>query len=116
MSIFTLNAIFVESVDEFIKNINLEKSKEIVYRNVHEDGIIDVIYREYKDDITLSGDIVAFTDGKIELTYSMPLKNIGLSINPHYIAQNVHEYLVECYKIADTLRKVCIQTNPDMDS
>ena len=29
MSIFTLNAIFVESVDEFIKNINLEKSNEI---------------------------------------------------------------------------------------
>ena len=39
----------------------LEKSKEIVYRNVHEDGIIDVIYREYKDDITLSGVIFFFS-------------------------------------------------------
>ena len=114
MSIFTLNAIFVESVDEFIKNINLEKSKEIVYRNVHEDGIIDVIYREYKNDIALSADIFAFTDGKTELAYSMPLKNIGMSINPHYIAQSVHEYLVECYKIADILRKVSVQTNPDL--
>ena len=111
MSIFTLNAIFVESVDEFIKNINLEKSKEIVYRNVHEDGIIDVIYREYKNDIALSADIFAFTDGKTELAYSMPLKNIGMSINPHYIAQSVHEYLAECYKIADLLGKVRIQNS-----
>lgn len=113
MGIFTMNVIFVESVDEFIKNINLAKSNEIVYRNVHADGIIDIIYREYKDDIALSADIVAFTDGKMELAYSMPLKQIGMSINPNYIAQSVHEYLVECYKIAETLRKVTIQQNPD---
>ena len=113
MSIFTLNVIFVESVDEFIKNINLAKSNEIVYRNVHEDGIIDVIYREHKDDIALSADIVAFIDGKTELMYSMPLKMIGMSINPHYIAQSVHEYLVECYKMAETLRKVTVQKNLD---
>jgi hypothetical protein len=111
MSIFALNVVFVESVDEFIKSINLEKSNEIVYRNVHDSGVIDIIYREYKSDIALSADIIAFTDGKTELAFSMPLKNIGLSINPHYIAQSVHEYLAECYKIADLLGKVRIQNS-----
>ena len=108
----TPRVIFTESVDDFIQNILLEKSKEIIYRATHDFGVIDIIYRDYKD-IDLFADIVSFIDGKTEISFSMPTKNIGSSIHPLYIARTVHEYLVECYKMAEILSKTRLQVNPD---
>lgn len=110
----TTRAIFTESVDDFIQNILLEKSKEIIYRATHDFGVIDIIYRDYKD-IDLLADIVSFTDGKTEIVFSMPAKNIGASIHPLYVARSVHEYLVECYKMAEVLSKTRLQTNRDSE-
>jgi len=109
----TTRAIFTESVDDFIQSIILEKSKEIIYRTTNDFGVIDIIYRDYKD-IDLFADIVSFADGKTEIVFSMPVKNLGASIHPLYIARSVHEYLVECYKMAEILSKTRLQTNPDI--
>ena len=110
----TTRAIFTESVDDFIQNILLEKSKEIIYRATHDFGVIDIIYRDYKD-IDLLADIVSFADGKTEIVISMPVKNIGASSNPLYVARTVHEYLAECYKMAQTLSNVRLQVNRDSE-
>ena len=110
----TPRAIFAESVDDFIQNILLEKSKEIIYRATNDFGVIDIIYRDYKD-IDLLADIVSFADGKTEIVFSMPAKNIGASIHPLYVARSVHEYLVECYKMAEVLSKTRLQINRDSE-
>ena len=110
----TTRAIFTESVDDFIQNILLEKSKEIIYRATHDFGVIDIVYRDYKD-IDLLADVVSFADGKTEIVFSMPAKNIGASINPLYVARSVHEYLVECYKMAEVLSKTRLQVNRDSE-
>ena len=110
----TTRAIFTESVDDFIQNILLEKSKEIIYRATHDFGVIDIVYRDYKD-IDLLADIVSFADGKTEIVISMPAKNIGASIHPLYVARSVHEYLVECYKMAEVLSKTRLQVNRDSE-
>ncbi|MFM6944946.1 MAG: hypothetical protein ACKOXV_06635 [Bacteroidota bacterium] len=108
----TPRAIFAETVDDFIKSIINEKSKEIIYRATHDFGVIDVIYRDYKD-IDLFADIVSDVDGKTEIVFSMPVKNVGASIHPLYVARTVYEYLAECYKMAQTLSNVRVQNNPD---
>lgn len=110
----TPRAIFAETVDDFINGIINEKSKEIIYRATHDFGVIDIIYRDYKD-IDLFADIVSFADGKMELVFSMPVKNIGASINPLYVSRTVHEYLAECYKMAQTLSCVRLQVNRDLE-
>ena len=111
----THKAIFTESVDDFIQNIILEKSKEIIYRATNEDfGVIDVVYRDYNG-ISLLGEIVSFVGKEKEIVYSMPHKNIGSSLHPYYIARNVHEYLVECYKMAEILSSARIQVNQESE-